>query len=247
MHLHLLGTGAALSDASRTTTMLALEGTDSVVVIDCGGDVIQRLLSAGIDLDLIELLLLSHEHADHVSGFPLFMEKLWLSGRRRPIQVRGPSSALDQARRAFATFNTSGWEGLPEIEWGPVPLEEEATVYEGDEWQITSSPGTHSVPVAGFRIRHSPSGRVVTYSADTEPAPAIERLARGADVLVHEATGDFKGHSSAVQAAEVARAAGVRKLVLVHLPPEIDEEEIVAAMEHFSEIVIGTDGERLAL
>lgn len=244
MLLHLLGTGAALSDASRTTTMLAVEA-GSVIAIDCGGDVVQRLLAAGIDLDAVRLLLLSHEHADHVAGFPLFVEKIWLAQRRRPIPVRGPGTALDQARRIFDAFDTSGWKGMPEIAWHPVPLDEGARVWEDDEWRVASSPGVHSVPASGFRIEHLPSSRVLAYSADTEQTASIGRLAAGADVLVHEATGDFRGHSSARQAAETARAAGVQKLILVHLPPEIDEDDLAAARDVFPDLVVGEDGMRV--
>ena len=56
--LHLLGTGAAFSDAHRTTTMLAVTDAASTLVVDCGGDVVQRLLTAGIDLTTIEALIL---------------------------------------------------------------------------------------------------------------------------------------------------------------------------------------------
>jgi len=89
--LHLLGTGAALSGPDRTTTMLAFSAGHSVVVVDCGGDVVQRLLAAGLDPNAISLLVLTHAHPDHVSGFPLFMEKIWLAKRRRPIPVFGLS------------------------------------------------------------------------------------------------------------------------------------------------------------
>ncbi|MEX0747058.1 MAG: MBL fold metallo-hydrolase, partial [Rhodothermales bacterium] len=95
--LHLLGTGAAVSDPHRTTTMLAFEEGRETLVVDCGGDVVQRLLAAGIDLDTIAALIVTHEHPDHVSGFPLFMEKIWLAGRRRPIDVYGIGPASSQA------------------------------------------------------------------------------------------------------------------------------------------------------
>ena len=80
-------------------------------------------------------------------------------------------------------------------------------------------------------------GRRIVYSGDTAPCQAIEVLARDADVLVHEATflSDERarardtGHSTAAQAAEIARDAGVRLLALCHLstryfPREIRDE-----------------------
>ena len=240
--LHLLGTGAALSDASRTTTMLAFEAADSVVVVDCGGDVVQRLLAGGIDLDRIEALVVTHEHPDHVAGFPLFMEKIWLSGRRRPIPVHGPEAALAQARRTWETFSTGGWEGVPEIRWSPVALEEGAPVLESDAWRVTAAPGTHSVPVIGVRVEDRRGGGSAAYSCDTEESDAIARLARGAGILVHEATGGFGGHTTVEGAARVASRAGAERLILVHLPPEVDAGELARARETFSRIELGEDG-----
>lgn len=246
-HLHLLGTGAAISSAHRTTTMLAFSSDQETVVVDCGGDVVQRLLQAGVDLDTIASLIVTHEHPDHVSGFPLFMEKIWLSGRRRPIDVRGIRPAIDQARRCFETFDTSGWEEMPELRWHEVRHEESAPVFESDHWHIVSSPGTHAVPVIGLRVTHKPTQSVVTYSCDTEPAQPIERLARNADILVHEATGEQSGHTSPRQAAAIAARAGAGRLLLVHLPPSLSDEEIDEARSEFAETELGEELGRYSL
>ncbi len=240
--LHLLGTGAALSSPSRTTTMLAFEDEGSCVVVDCGGDAVQRLLTAGIAPASIDALLLTHEHADHVSGFPLFMEKIWLAERSRPLPVCGPRAALDQARRIWESFETGGWKGVPEIRWLEVPLREDAAVWASDRWRITGAPGIHSVPVMGIRVERHDGGGAVAYSADTERSDAIARLADAADVLVHEATGSFSGHTSVQDAAHVAAQAGVGKLVLVHLPPEMDEEDLEEARQSFPALELGQDG-----
>lgn len=242
--LHLLGTGAAFSDPSRTTTMLAFESADSVVVVDCGGDVVQRLLAAGIGPDRIGALIVTHEHADHAGGFPLFMEKIWVGGRRRPIPVYGIAPALAQARRCWEAFETGGWKEVPEIQWREFPLEEGARVLEDGDWRITAAPGTHSVPVVGLRVEDVKGGGTVAYSCDTEPSEAITRLARGAELLVHEATGGFGGHTSAPDAARIATETGARRLVLVHLPPEIEAGEMRRARETFPGVELGVDGAR---
>jgi ribonuclease Z len=204
--------------------MLALRGAQSTVVIDCGGNAVRPLQQLGVPLDSIERVILTHSHPDHTAGFPLLYEMLWLAGRRRPLPVHGPAEAVDVARRVLAQWDLSGWTGVPDIEWHEVPLEAGAPLAAGADFELTAAPGQHSVPVIGVRARELSTGRVCAYSADGCPSPGILTLAQAADLLVHEATGHFPGvHSSAEEAAEVARAARAKRLVLIHLAPQAQD------------------------
>ena len=216
--LHLLGTGAALSEPHRTTTMLALQDEGSLFLIDCGGDVVQRVFAAGLSLDDFTGMLITHEHADHTAGFPLFMEKIWLAGRRHTVPVYGPPEAISQARRCFETFDVSTWPEFPGIAWheGIGPTIDDAS------WSITTALVNHSVPTVGARIESKRTHGVVAYSADTMPCDAVVQLAENADILVHEATGAGFPHSSAIEAADMARRARAKRLILVHLPMVLD-------------------------
>jgi ribonuclease Z len=243
--VHLLGTGAGVSGPERTTTMLAFESGGRSVVVDCGGDVIQRLMAAGLDPAGIEAIIITHEHPDHVAGFPLFMEKIWLLGRRHPIPVYGIRPALDQARRAWDAFRTGGWDGVPDIVEHEVRLEPGAQVLSDERWRITAAPGIHGVPVVGIRVEDTETGRVCAYSCDTAKSPDITEMSRGAVLLVHEGTGTTQGgHTTYVEAAEVARDAGAGKLVLVHLPPGVTDDDLTEARAVFADVSLGVDGAR---
>src|SRR5690606_23412010 len=132
-----------------------------------------------------------------------------------PIPVYGIKPALDQARRCWESFNTDSWTDLPEIQWREVEHEVGAIVLDDPMWHISAAPVVHPVPIIGIRVTHRPSGRAVAYSCDTEPSDNVVHLAGKADVLVHEANGNFPGHSSAVDAAKIAARAEARRLLLV--------------------------------
>lgn len=242
---HLLGTGAALSDKDRTTTMLAVQGASSLVLIDCGGDAAHRLLAAGLQLNTVTALIVTHEHADHAAGFPLLMERLWLAGIGERFDVYGIAPAINQVHRIHAAFDTSTWPRYPTIEYHEIEHVAGTAVLETDDLSITASPGRHAVPVVGLRVVDKVGGGVMAYSCDTERSDVIADLARGADLLVHEATGKGPGHSSSIDAASVAADAGVSRLTLVHLPPAqyFDADALVEARRIFPNLTIGADGE----
>lgn len=240
--LHLLGTGAAASDGTRTTTMLAVETASGALLIDCGGDAAQRLRAHGLDPAALSAIVITHEHADHVAGFPLLLERMWVSGRRDTVDVYGIAPAIAQARRVHDAFDTSGWPGYPAVRYHEVALHEDAGVLEGFGLSVRASPGRHSVPSVGLRIS-ADRGGVLAYSGDTAYEPAIVRLAHGADLLVHEATDESSIHSRVEDAARVAHEARVGHMVLVHLPPGFDAGDGPSrARAAFERTSVGTDG-----
>lgn len=248
--LHVLGSGAAYSDGQRTTTMLALEGRSGVVVVDCGGDVVQRLLAHDLDPLRVTALVVTHEHADHVGGLPLMLERLWLAGRRTPLPVIGIAPAVAQAVRLHDAFDTTDWPGYPGIAPRVVAHEPGALVLDDADWRVTAAPGVHAVPVIGLRIEPKDGGRTVAYSCDTAYEPAIVDLARGVDLLLHEAAGGPSPiHATACEAARVAVEAQAGRLVLVHLPPGFDDaaEEVARARRAFPALEVGYDGARYPL
>jgi ribonuclease Z len=99
-------------------------------------------------------------------------------------------------------------------------------------------------------------GRKVVYSGDTAKCDNMIENAEGADLLIHEATcmhemiEDRKGHTSALQAGEIAEEAGVERLVLTHISRRYQgrEEELVEeAREVFEASELAEDGEKLEI
>ena len=216
--LILLGTATAVPTPDRGPTSLAVEGEGGFVVVDCGENPLRHLARVGLAIDRLRGLLLTHFHPDHVAGAAPFLQSLWLLHRKDPLPIFGLREVLESLWDLLSLFGWERWEGLYPVE--PVVVEPEVGVEVAQiaGLRITAAPVAHSRPTLGFRFETAEGG-AAAYSADTEPCEPVVELARGADLLVHEATGDFPGHTTPAQAGEIGRQAGVKRLVLVHYPP----------------------------
>ncbi|MBN2335911.1 ribonuclease Z [Candidatus Bathyarchaeota archaeon] len=94
-------------------------------------------------------------------------------------------------------------------------------------------------------------GRRIVYSGDTRPFDGLVELARGADLLIHESTfshelaerAEEDGHSTAVEAASVARDAGVKRLALTHLSSRYSDPAVLLdeAKQVFENVFVAED------
>lgn len=222
-----LGTASAVPDATHQNTHFILESGQRKVLVDCSGNPVVRLEEAGIDpLDLTDIIL-THFHPDHVSGLPLLMMDLWLMGRDAPLTVHGLRADLEKARGLLALFDWDQWTGCYPVAFDELDSEEDMPVIVEDDLAISASAVCHMIPAVGLRMT-LPEG-IVSYSTDTGPCAPVIRLAKDANVLIHEAAGEAFGHTSAAQAGEIAAEAGVETLVLIHYPPSADPEILAAA------------------
>lgn len=257
-HVIFLGTAAALPTSDRGNTALAIpaEVGSSGLLVDTGGDIYPALCRAGLAQDELGDLFITHAHIDHIGSLPSLIESYRLGGRHTPLHVYGLPEVIETAKQIVAVF---GYE-LTMDSW---TFEVTYTAVEdGQQITLGGLPATiarvdHTLPCAGFRLA-LPCGDFA-YTSDTQPTPAIQRLAQGARVLVTECTylndsanyARVSRHMTALEAGQQAAASGVEILGLVHLgvaggwTPEAARAE--AAQAFSGEILAPSDGDRLEL
>ncbi len=86
----LLGTGGMMPLKDRALTSLYAAWNGHALLIDCGEGTQVQLRSAGLSFKAIDAMLLTHYHADHVSGLPGLLLSMGNSGRTAPVIVAGP-------------------------------------------------------------------------------------------------------------------------------------------------------------
>jgi ribonuclease Z len=216
--LIVLGSSNAIPTRDHENTHLALVCGSRRVLIDCASNPIVRLEQAGIEPTSLTDIILTHFHPDHVSGLPLLLMDLWLMGRHTPLNVYGLHYTIDRIEAMMGLYGWSEWPNFFTVNFCRVPADEMALVLDVDDMLVYSSPVKHFLPNIGLRIELKNEKKSMVYSCDTEPCAEVERLAAGADILLHEASGPFAGHSSAAQAGDIAQRAEVGALYLIHYP-----------------------------
>jgi ribonuclease BN (tRNA processing enzyme) len=193
---------------------------------------------------MISRVFISHSHADHISDLVPFLWAIQIDGRHEPLDLYGPPGFKATFENLLQCTSTSpGFFQFPlsvtEIDFG------------GRIANIRTCRTAHPVPTLAFRCETD--GRSFCYSADTTYCPAVVELARGVDLLLHEATflndqlpiAELTSHSTSEMAGRAAKEAEVKQLVLFHIPPPNDnrEEEFrtEATQAYRRRVTIGTD------
>lgn len=205
-----------MPDEQHDNTHLALVGQHGFVMVDCAASPVVRLRRAGLDFRQLTDLILTHFHPDHVYGTPLLLMDMWLMGRTSPLPVYGLQHCLDHMADLMAAYHWDEWPDFFPVDFHRLPERENTLVLDNADFRILASPTRHLVPTMGLRVESKSSGKVLAYSCDTEPCAEFLRLAAGADLVLHEATGASLGHTSAAQAGGIARDASAKELLLIH-------------------------------
>ena len=246
-----LGTSSGTPSRERNVASLAVTLDGRVLLFDCGEGTQHQLLRAPVRTGAIDAVFISHMHGDHVYGLPGLLATLSMNGRTHPLPIVGPEVLADYLRGVLATTSHNpmfpiGIASPPHRGEGftvvAAPLEHSIPslgycVIEDDrpgkfDPEKARALGIEPGPAFAELVRArdervlgpSRRGRRIAIVTDTRPCAAAIELARGADVLVHEATygselaaeADARLHSTAAGAARVAAEAGVGRLILTH-------------------------------
>ena len=212
-----LGT-AAIADPAHDNVYMVLDAGDLKVLIDCGGSPSSRVTKAGLNFTDLDGLIVTHHHPDHIYGVPVLLMNLWLLGRRGSFPIYGPGKALGIIQNMMDLYEWKAWPEFLRVDLREMPLTPGTPVVSNHIVSIEAWPVAHMIPAIGLRMTNQRTGKVLVYTSDTMRDPGVVRMARDADILIHEATGEYYGHSTGADAAYDAVEANAKRLVLIHYP-----------------------------
>ncbi|MGH9202100.1 MAG: MBL fold metallo-hydrolase [Vicinamibacterales bacterium] len=273
--LILLGTGGGprpkkLASASANVVVV----DDVPYVVDCGDGVARQLVMADVPLTALRHIFITHQHSDHNADYGNLLLLAWAAGLRTPVDTWGPQP-LEKMTKLFFEMNDFDITTRMADE-GRVPLAPLIGVHEitsgGLVWQdekvkVTAALVNHPPVVPSLGFRFDTPDRSIVFSGDTARSDNLIALAKGADILVHEAmwipavdrivgtvpnASTLKAHllashTSPEDCGRIAESAGVKTLVLSHFvpggdPTVTDQMWMDAARRFFrGRIVVGKD------
>lgn len=250
----------------NTSCLLVTFDSGRIVVLDAGTGLRKlgrHLAERGLE-QLDDLVIgLSHTHWDHIQGFPFF-GPAYDPRQTLTLALHGRTSAHLDLETVFTV--------AMQREYFPVPLEGMGATFRFSQSQaqetvmaggVSIRTARHGHPGSAYGYRLTEGGRSVVYCTDVEHGsridPGVVELARGADLLVHDAQytpAELKkkrgwGHSSWEQAVEVALEAKVKRLALFHHDPDHDDAFLHGvereAQRLFSNAFVAREGLEVAL
>jgi ribonuclease Z len=285
-----VGAAPRLPAAARESTVVVMLGTGTprplpdvwgpatavvvrrrVFLVDAGAGVERRLAAAGLPIDGVTALFVTHLHSDHVLGLADLIFTSWVMGRTRPFPVYGPHGLARMTEHLYAAFSedieirTKGLEHesrggyrVDVREIGP------SVVYDSGGVRVTAFLVNHGEWREAYGYRFDSPGRSIVLSGDTRPSEELVRMAAGVDVLIHEvqptdstqhpgnrsdtewASYVRQYHTTAYQLGELAARARPKLLVVYHNSRRATADRILADIRRsFSgPVAIAADLER---
>ena len=200
--LILLGTGGGptpLPGRNQPASVLLIN--DEPYVIDAGNGVTRQLMLAGVGVQRVGKIFLTHHHDDHSADFGTLMGLAWSNGRSDPIDAFGPPGTEAAIKGYLEYFKPNAvlrmkYDGrriAPEQVFRAHDAKPGA-VFEDKNVKVTCAENTHypnhGVDGAEHHLslsyRFESADRVVVFSGDTAMSDEVIALSKNADVLVHE-------------------------------------------------------------
>lgn len=231
-NLTILGCSPSWQNAGEACSSYLVDVPGTRLLIDCGNGAFGRLREH-CDYLTIDAIAVTHTHGDHILDLLPFAYALLYSPRalrgesRRPLLLLPPGAG----ERVRAIFDLIDRAELLDLAYD-VHEYDPTSVRAVGALELDFAPVPHFVPTHAIGVRTATGGRLV-FGADHRPCQRIVDFARDADVLLLEATltapeEGVRGHITSVEAAEIARDAGVKQLVLTHMSDELPRDQLVA-------------------
>lgn len=231
MKITVLGNSGPYPRAGSACSGYLLETDKFKILIDCGNGTLSRLLGIIGSLNELDAIILSHLHSDHISDIMVMRYALGINQAKGTISRSIPLYAPKDPEDIYKKLQFKNAFIQNEIK--------QNSILTFGDMKITFKLMLHPIKTYGVIVEKS--GKKFVYTADTKYCDSLTQMAKGTDLLLCECNLLEKDrtedayHLSAKQVGRTATDSGVKKLLLTHIWPEYDTDDVLnEAKENFS-------------
>jgi ribonuclease BN (tRNA processing enzyme) len=227
IQVQFLGSGDAFGSGGRLQTCIFVRTPAISFLFDIGSSApisFRRRDSSTTDIGSI---LLTHLHADHFGGIPIFLiEAQHIAKREKPLQIAGPPSLETRIQMAQEVLypGSSEWPRSFPVEF--IELEERVST-RIDQLSVKPFPVVHDSGAPSYALRVEIFGKTITYSGDTEWTDTLIEAADGADLFICESnyyTKQVKYHLNYRTLMSHREKFSCKRMILTHMGEEMLQE-----------------------
>ncbi|MGE4431180.1 MAG: MBL fold metallo-hydrolase [Sphingobium sp.] len=257
-----LGTSCGpIPNPGRAQPANLLRAGDRLILIDVGDGATDQIGKAGIPFETVDTLFISHHHFDHIGGLGALIGRRYQVAAANVLTIYGPpgtKAIVEELVGAVDAASLGGAVVREKVRRSPADMVKVVEIADGDtvslgDMTVIAAANSHYVALASgaqgpqpqsLSFRFNLPGRSIVYTGDTGPSENVEKLARGADLLISEIidpdaalarirasrpdlpentlklVGDHyrAEHLTPTAVGELAARAKVRALVITHNP-----------------------------
>jgi len=262
----MLGTGTPNCEPDRAGAAVAVVVDKIPYIIDCGAGIVRQAAAAGIPINQLNRLFITHLHSDHTIGYPDIILSPAVLGRQNALQSFGPPGLQSMTNHLLTAYQEDIHERCDGLEHGnrnayQVKVHEIETgeIYHDDQVRIEAFRVQHGSWQHAFGFRFQTKNKTIVISGDTIPCETLINNAQGCDVLVHEVYSQAgfdkrnpiwqeyhrNAHTSTTQLAKIAKQTQPKLLILTHvLLWGVTETELLQEIRnsgYHGPVVVGQD------
>jgi len=219
-----VGSGDAFGSGGRAQTCISVQTSDCHALLDCGATSLTALKQQGVDPGSIDIVVISHLHADHFGGVPFLVLDQQFSRRTNPLQVLGPPGTRERLHAAMETAFPGSTQVQRQFELIIDELTPDGAIWRDDRARVRGWQVDHASGAPSMCLQIELNERVVAYSGDTAWTPALTNAAAGADLFAIEAyTYDkpVRYHLDYRTTCEHITQLPAERTVLTHMSPHM--------------------------
>ncbi len=203
MEIVFLGTGSMVPTRERNHSSLLLMYKDEGILLDCGEGTQRQLKMAGVNLNKITKILISHWHGDHVLGLPGLVQTMGSLGYEGTLEIYGPKGTRKR------------WESMGEVflfeDTVDVRPEDVTKVrfFEGEAFSLEALPLEHTAPCLGYSFIENDKRKIrkeLLKKKNIPEGPIVGRLQGGQSV---------KWNGKTIQPDEVSNVIKGKKVTYI--------------------------------